>query len=196
MSRGEREWRIEDDALVTCSPRGGLRRFPWRDFVSVRLYGEPARGRPWRYVFELQPRHAGRIEIDNAHFLGPARFEDRSGAYTPFVRAALRKIAAANPKARALMGETPKRYFFLLLSALIGFGALAFALIAVRTPLDTLPYALGVKFGVILLMLPVFWGWVIRSMPRGVPLDQVPDRVLPPGAGAGEGGQVAPSALP
>ena len=187
VSRGEREWRVEDDALVTRSPRGGVRRFPWKDFVSVRLYCEPARGRPWRYVFELQPKDAGRIEIDNAHFLGPARFEDRSESYAPFVRAALGKIAVANPKARALMGETPKRYFFLLLTALVAFGAIAFGLIAVRTPLDALPYALPAKLGIILLMLPVFWGWVIRSMPRGVPLDAVPDRVLPPGCGGGEG---------
>lgn len=182
VSRGEREWRVEDDALVTRGPRGGERRIRWRDFVGVRLYCEPARGRPWRYVFELQSRHTPRIVIDNAHCLGPGRYEDRSSTYTPFVRATLQRIATANPKARALMGETPRRYFFLLLCALLGFGALAFAMIAVRSPLDALPYALPVKLGVILLMLPVFWVWIIRSMPRGVPLDQVPGRVLPQSA--------------
>jgi hypothetical protein len=179
VSRGEREWRVEDDALVTRGPRGGERRIQWKDFISVRLYCEAARGRPWRYVFELQPRHARRVVIDNAHCVGPGRYEDRSSSYTPFVRAALQRISAANPKARALTGETPRRYFFLLLCALLGFGALAFGLIAVRTPLDPHPYAMPLKLGLILLMLPVFWIVIIRAMPRGLPLDQVPERVLP-----------------
>jgi len=198
-SRGEREWRAEDEALVSRGPTGRIRRYPWKDFVSVRLYCEPAQGRPWRYVFELQPRHSGRIEIDNAHFLSRGRYEDRSAAYTPFVQDALRRIAAANPKARALMGETPKRYFFLLLTALLGIGALAFALIAVPTPLDGLAYAAPIKLGIVLATLPLFWGWVLRSMPRGVPLDQVPERVLPPVVPAPEGvcrPERAPSALP
>jgi hypothetical protein len=96
------------------------------------------------------------------------------------------------------MGETPRRYYFLLLGTLVGFGVLAFALIALRTPLDALPNALAIKLGLILLMLPVFWVWVIRVMPRGVALDDIPERVLPPGA-CGEparGAESAPTALP
>lgn len=181
VSRGEREWRVEDDALVTRGAGGRERRYPWKSIVSVRIYCEPARARPWRYVFELQPSQRRRIEIDNAHFVSAGLFEDRSATYTPFVRAALGRIAARNPKARALMGETPQRYFFLLLGALLGFGALAFALIAVPTPIDAWPYALPTKLGLILLILPVFWLWVIRIMPRGVPLDAIPERALPPG---------------
>ena len=198
MSRGEREWRVEDDALVTCGPTGRVRRYPWKDIVGVRLYCEPARARPWRYVFELQPRHEKRIEIDNAHFISAGQFEDRSEAYTPFVEAALRKVAAGNPKARALIGETPRRYFFLMLAVLLGFGVIAFALIAAPTPLDALPFALAAKLGIILLMLPVFWVWVLRKMPRGLPLDQLPPHVLPgPCAEAAAApAEAAPSALP
>jgi hypothetical protein len=29
-------------------------------------------------------------------------------------------------------------------------------------------------------MLPVFWRWVIKGMPRGVPIDAIPERALPP----------------
>lgn len=179
MSRSEREWRVEADALVTQGVRGE-RRYRWKDIVSVRLYAEPARGRPWRYVFELQPEHQRKVVIDNAHYVGPREYEDRSASYSPFVRAATAALGAANPKARALMAETQKRYFFLLIGALIGLGALAFVLVAVRTPFDYLPYSGMVKFGIILLMLPVFWRWVLGSMPRGVPLDQLPERALPP----------------
>ena len=184
ISRGEREWRVEDDALVTVSASGRERRYPWVDIVAVRLCQEPMRGRPFRYVFELQPKHSRKIEIDNAHCVGRGQFEERSDSYTPFVRAALARVAAANPKARALIGETPKRYFFLLLGALLGLGALAFMLAAVQTPIDALPspYDALVKLAIILLMLPIFWRWVLGAMPRGVPIDAIPPRALPPTA--------------
>jgi hypothetical protein len=185
ISRSEREWRVEDDALVTRGGSGRERRYRWHDIVSVRLLHDPARSKPWRYVFELQPKHERKIVIDNCHFVGSREFEERSASYTPFVRAALARWAAAHPKGRALIGETPKRYFFLLIGALIGLGVLAYVLVAVRTPLDALPYANLVKFGIILLMLPVFWRWVLRSMPRGVAPDQIPDRAFPPGPEAG-----------
>ncbi|MGE0742210.1 MAG: hypothetical protein AB7O98_12795 [Hyphomonadaceae bacterium] len=181
LPRGEREWRVEPDALIASSG-GRSRRYRWSDIVSVRLYADPARGRPWRYVFELQPRHDRKIEIDNANFVGDGAYEDQSEAYTAFVRAATAALARANPKARALIAETPKRFFFLTLTALIAFGALAYALIALRTPIDGWSYAAPIKFGVILLMLPVFWGLVVRAVPRGFPLDAIPDRALPPGS--------------
>jgi hypothetical protein len=180
ISRGEREWLVEPDALVTRGASGSVRRYPWKEMVSVRLFHEPAPHRPWRYVFELQPKHRRKIVIDNAHYVERRSYKERSDSYTPFVRAALTQLARENPKARALIGETPKRYFFLLLTALIVLGVLAFALATVRTPIDHLAYASLIKFGVIALMLPVFWGWVIRSMPRGVALDEIPERALPP----------------
>jgi hypothetical protein len=182
ISRGEREWRVEEDALVTVSASGQERRYPWREIVGVRLCQEPTRAKPFRYVFELQPRHQPKIAIDNAHFIARGAFEERSDTYTPFVRAALARLSEANPKARALIGETPKRYFLLLLGALIGLGALAFMLVAVQTPLDDLPapYGSAAKLLIILLMLPVFWRWVIGAMPRGVETSAVPERALPP----------------
>lgn len=184
IARSEREWRVEEDALVSRGGSGAEKRFAWTDFVSIRLCHEPARFRPWRYVFELQPRKGSKLVIDNAHYVSVGRFEDRSASYTPFVRAALRRLAAGQPGAKALIGETPKRYFFLLLFALLAFGAIAFALIVVPTPLDQLPFANIAKFLIILLMLPIFWAWMLKALPRGVPLDEIPARALPPeGAG-------------
>jgi hypothetical protein len=180
VSRSERAWRVDEDALVVCAASGRERRVVWADVVSVRLCREPARGRPWRHVFELQPRHGRKIELDNAHYAGAAGFEDRSATYAPFVRAALARVAAESPKARALIGETPTRYFLLLIGALVVLGGLAFALVAVPTPLDSLPFAALVKLGLILLMVPIFGRWVLGAMPRGVPLDAIPERALPP----------------
>jgi hypothetical protein len=180
ISRTEREWRVEEDALVTRGGSGRERRYPWSDIVSVRLLHDPVRTRPWRYVFELQPKHARKIIIDNAHYIGERAFEERSDSYTPFVRAAVARWAAVHPKGRALIGETPKRYFFLIIGALISLGGLAYLLVAVPTPLDALPYAAVIKLGIILLMLPIFWRAVLKAIPRGVAPDQIPDRALPP----------------
>jgi hypothetical protein len=182
ISRGEREWRVEPDALVTVGPTGRERRYPWRDIVAVRLCQHPTHAKPFRYVFELQPRHERKVAIDNVHFIARGQFEERSDSYTPFVRAALERIAAENPNARALMGETPKRYFFLLLAALVGLGGLAFVLAAVRTPIDALPgpYAALVKLVIILLMLPIFWRWMMKALPHGVEISDIPSRALPP----------------
>lgn len=180
VSRGEREWRVEDDALVSCGAASGERRYPWKDFISVRLCHAPTRRKPWRYVFVLQRKQGHKIEIDNAHYLTFGAFEDRSRSYAPFVRAALARLAEKNPKARALIGETPTRYFLLLLAALLVLGGAAFALAVLPTPTDAPPYAGLAKLALILLMLPVFWRWIIGAMPRGVALDAIPDRALPP----------------
>jgi hypothetical protein len=180
LSRGEREWRVEEGGLVSIGASGHERRWAWKDFLSVRLCFAPTRLKPWRYTFEAQFKNGQKVLIDNGHYLGPGRFEERSAAYTAFMRALLAKLGAANPKLRALIGETQKRYFFLMLAALVGLGALAFVIIAVPTPLDALPYAAMVKLGLILAMLPVFWRWVMRAMPRGVALDEIPERALPP----------------
>lgn len=180
MSRSEREWRVENDALVTRGNSIRERRYLWKDMASVRLCAEPARDRPWRYVFEMQPKHKRKIVIDNAHFISAGSYQDRSSTYTPFVRASIEKFAESNPQAQALIGETPKRYFFLLLLALIAFGGLAFVMATARTPLDQFAWAPLVKFAVVLAILPVFWRWVIKAMPRGVPIDDIPERALPP----------------
>jgi hypothetical protein len=195
ISRGEREWRVEDDALVTVSASGRERRYPWRDIVAVRLCRDATRAKPFRYVFELQPKHQRRIEIDNAHCLARGAFEERSASYTQFVRASLSRVAAANPKARALIGETPKRYFFLLLAALIGLGGLAFMLAVVRTPIDALPSPYGslAKLAIILLMLPIFWRWVLGALPRGVEINAIPPRALPPEEGAAQASEPWPA---
>lgn len=183
MSRSEREWRVEDDALVSRGATGRERRYLWSDIVSVRLCHEPSRFRPWRYVLELQPKHQRKIEIDNAHFVAPRSYEERSVDYVAFVHGVLAQLAQTKPRMRALIGETPKRYFFLLLAALGAFCALAYALIAIPTPFDHIQYVPLAKLVLILLMLPMLWLWVLGSLPRGVPLDAIPPRALPPTAG-------------
>jgi len=180
LSRGEREWRVEEGGLASIGASGHVRRWAWKDFISVRLCHEPTRFKPWRYTFHAQFKSGEKVVLDNGHYLGPGRFEERSAEYTPFVQALLARLHEANPKLRALIGETQKRYFFLMLGSLLGLGVLAYVLIAVRTPFDAAPYAGAAKLLLILAMLPLFWFWVARAMPRGVALDEIPERALPP----------------
>lgn len=180
LSRAEREWRAERDALVTKGGSGRERRWPWRDVISVRLRHDPARDRPWRYTFQLQFKQGHKVSLDNAHFVSTGVYEDRSAAYTAFALAALDRLHATNPKLRALSGETQKRYFFLALTGLLVMGGAAYALIALPTPFDGMPSGNLIKLGILALMLPVFWILMLRAFPRGAPLDALPAHVLPP----------------
>jgi hypothetical protein len=179
LTRGEREWRVEDDALVAVASTGAEKRFPWRDIQNVRLCAQPARFRNWRYVFELQPRRGGKVIIDNASYMSIGRYEERSEHYGEFVRAAIHKLSATKPDMRVLIGETPKRYFFMLLVSLFALCAAAYVLVAVRTPIDDLPYAMLIKLALVLLMIPAIWR-VLGTMPRGVAITEIPERALPP----------------
>lgn len=180
LSRGEREWRAEADALVTRAASGKVYRLPWRDVASMRLCAAPSRRKPWRYVFEVKSRHGRKLSVDNSHFVSLGQFEDRSDSYCSFVRTALARYGEARPNARVLIGETPTHYFVLLLVALLGLMAGAAALILLPTPLDALPYAAPAKLLLILLMLPLFARWALKGIPRGVPVGEVPERALPP----------------
>ena len=178
LSRGEREWRVDENGLVSVGASGHERRWAWKDFISIRLRHQPTRLKPWRYTFEARCKN-GEASFDNGHYVGPGRFEERSQAYTTFVRALIARLAAANPKLRALIGETKKRYFFLTLAALLALGALALVIIATPTPFDGTAWNLAVKLLLVLAMLPLFWRWVVSAMPRGVSLDSIPSRALP-----------------
>lgn len=178
-SRGEREWRVEPDALVMHGASGAERRLPWAEIVGVRLYKEALGRRPFRYAFELQPKHRRKITLDNAHFISPGVYEDRSAAYVAFVRAALAAIARENPKARALMAETPKRYFLLLLLVLLALGVGALGLALWPTPVSWGVMGSPVKMALMAGVLALSWALVLRVMPRGVRLDAIPPHVLP-----------------
>lgn len=180
--RGEREWRVEADALSTRGASGRERRLAWREVASIRLCHAPTLLKPHRYVFEVQPRKGPKITIDSTHYLAMGRYEDRSGPFGRFVRAAIDRLIVESPGALALIGETPKRYFMLLLGSLLALCVLVFVLATAPTPLDALPFAPLIKLGIIVGTLPLFARWVLGAMPRGVALTEIPSRALPPEA--------------
>jgi len=192
--RGEREWRVERQGLVEYGQSGPCRRVLWRDVTCVRLVSAPSRTKPWRYVFALNLRDGRKIKIDNVHRLRFGTFEDRSVSYSAFVRAALARLAEANPAARALVGETSARYFALLLVSLVGLGAAAVAI--ALAPVDGVPFAGLIKLALIVAMLPIFARWVLGAAPKGVALDAVPAHAMPPASPCAEADEEAPQQAP
>ena len=179
LAHGDREWRIEPDALVAVGARGQKRCANWKDVKCVRLGPAPTRLKPWRHVFEMRLKDGRSITIDNAHCAKLAVFEDRSDSYAPFVRAALSRIHAANPKVRALIGQSKWRHGLFMVMALMGLAAAAVALILVPTPFDAAPATALIKLLLVLLMLPTFAIWCLKAFPRGAPLDRIPADAFP-----------------
>jgi hypothetical protein len=177
FTKTPREWRVEDDALVERAPDGTERRLAWKAAARVQISFSPTRVKPWRYVFRLWPDAGERIEIDNVDFKGFANFADTSAAFTPFVHAALVRVAAARPDARVLLGTAALAY---AAGVLFGGGSLillAFVIFALPVGAGWPPTAI-IKLVIIAFMLPTFFKWVRRSRPRSLTISEVPDLAL------------------
>ncbi len=177
FTKTPREWRIEEDALVERAPDGTERRLAWKTAARVQISFSPTRVKPWRYVFRLWPDAGERIEIDNVDFKGFADFADSSAAFTPFVHAALQRVAAARPEAEVLTGTAWLAY---AAGVLFGGGSLvllAFVIFALPIGAGWPPTAL-IKLVIIAFMLPTFFKWVMKSKPRTFKIGAVPDLAL------------------
>jgi hypothetical protein len=179
FEKDDTEFRVDEDALVLRAPGKPEERFPWRDVDTVRLAFAPTRAKRWRYVFVLYPKRGPKIEIDNTHFVGVANFSDYSETYVPFVRAALDRIRAEAPEAKARIGSESFSYYASLAFFIACYLLLGFVLVTIPSPLDYMPYSGFVKLGIVIFFLPVFFSWVKKARPRGIQLDQIPRDALP-----------------
>src|SRR5882762_5848626 len=121
---GESEWRARDDALVRRAPDGSENGIAWRDVMALRLRSYPTMAKPRLHQFVVSTA-ASEMTIDNSHFLGAGQFEDRSATYTPFVRAALERVAALSPNCRVAIGAPALSFWASLSFAAIGLIMLA-----------------------------------------------------------------------
>jgi hypothetical protein len=115
-----------DDAL---SWPGG--RLAFEDIASLRLYRVPGmRSLGYGTVVRasrrctIRARDGKKIVLTDQHFLGFGRFEDRSAAYVPFVRALIASVAACSPGTRLFVGMPPALWWYWFLM----FGTLALGL--------------------------------------------------------------------
>ena len=137
---------------------GHVRRWAWKDFVSVRLCHEPTRFKPWRYTFHAQFKSGEKWSSIMAIMSAPAAL--KNGAR--LTRRSCALLARLHKPTRTSANrETQKRYFFMVLGALVGLCGLAYVLVVARTPLDGLPFSGALKLPD-LAMLPLFWGLMAR----------------------------------
>jgi len=164
FDKGETEWRVEDDALVRKSADGIETRFPWNDVVAVHVRANPTMAKRWLHQCIIATHHA-QLTIDNSHFVAVSDFEDRSASYSPFMRAALERIAAQAPGTRFEIGAAPTWFWLQVLFMGAGLAALAAVLIYIPLPAP-LPLAVIVKLGIIAYMFTLLPRWFRGSWPR------------------------------
>jgi hypothetical protein len=175
--KGERQWRIEPDALVQRDEKGQDTRWPWKDVKSIRLSFSPTQQCPFRHATIIHLKNGRKVEFDNVHFLGLASFEDRSGTYSPFAREVVQRVAKYAPDAEAHTGATMAGYVALIVLLVAVFVVMAGAMVLI--PLGDWPGTAWAKFGILLLLLPVLWTWVRKARPRGIKLSALPADALP-----------------
>jgi hypothetical protein len=174
-------WRL---APVTLELQGGptagpdvVMRFPYRDIVGVRLSYAPSRVDSARYRCDLSMRSGQQVAILSTHYAGIADFEDRAATYTPFVRALIAKVAAANPSARLRSGKNPIAYgaehlFLLAMVALLVF-------VLSVTGFMPLSDSSWVKLFIIIAFVPLLVVYTRKNWPRGFKPAAIPKDVLP-----------------
>jgi hypothetical protein len=160
---GEHIWRVESETLVWTRPSGETVTLLWRDVISLRIAFAATRWKPRRHLFELGTRQGLCFALDNCHFVGLGRFEDRSSTFTPFARACIAKVAVAAPRAVGRIGARPAVYLSQLAFAGLAFALLLLVLVALPTPIGVL---VVIKLMLILASLPILIHWAIRSRPR------------------------------
>jgi hypothetical protein len=166
FEKGEVLWQAYPDRLEKHGPDGALQlTIPYERVRRVRIAWAPSRGQPGRLLMELTGSVSS-VTISNMHYAGFANFEDRAETFYPMLWLVALGVRRANPAAEFRAGERAELYWPLVCFA---FGALAM----LAALLFSLPFGVGnisasavIKIGLILVALPVLFGWAWKSRPR------------------------------
>lgn len=166
FEKGEVLWQAYPDRLEKHGPDGALQlTIPYERVRRVRIAWAPSRGQPGRLLMELTGSVSS-VTISNMHYAGFANFEDRAETFYPMLWLVALGVRRANPAAEFRAGERAELYWPLVCFA---FGALAM----LAALLFSLPIGVGditasaiIKIGLIVIALPVLFGWAWKSRPR------------------------------
>lgn len=167
FEKAERRWFIDADGLRRTIPGQPDPVLAWAEVVELRLTYAPTRFKPWRHKLTLRSRRETWV-IDNVHFKGVGDFEDRSATFNPLVLACVERVREAAPGAIGRLGSAPLAYWAQLIFVTAAFALLAMVIVAFPVNFSGL---IWVKLGLIVVSLPVLFGFAIRSWPRRAPLD-------------------------
>jgi hypothetical protein len=157
---------------------GGAARFPHAGITELRLSFDPTRFDTHRYRCDVRIA-GGAGTLWSTHFAGVGEFEDRAATYTPFVRAVIARVAAANPNCTFRAGTRPLAYWagqlFLLAMTLVAIWVIA------MVGGSALSEVTWTKLFVVIGLIPLALAYARKNRPRRFLPSAIPDDVLPSG---------------
>lgn len=172
---GERELIADADGLTERRPGRYGRQLAWEKVASVRVTPAGTRLKPWRWTASIRFAGGDEVAFDNGHFAGIGAFEDRSEAFSAFIREVVARVRTVRPAARFSLGDQPGKY---VLQLLIGFFGLAVAAVAIfLLPLGAWPPVLIAKLVLLLLLIWPTLSWIGRARPRSATPDELVARL-------------------
>jgi hypothetical protein len=177
--RGERTYRLTDDALA-WSDGNSRESLPYASIRKIRLFASPTVVNlmlggvvvPGFQSCAIYGRRSRAHVLSSNHFVRFGKFEDRSGAFAPFVASLVHRVAAANPETVFFSGMPI--VVWTVWAALLILIILVLGLI-VAVLMEVIPKGASevvtVTFGVIMLValiagLPPLFRLLIREWPR------------------------------
>jgi hypothetical protein len=155
---------------------GGAARFAYTGITELRLSYDPTRFDARRHRCDVRSA-SGAGTLWSTHFAGVADFEDRAASYTPFVRALVAHVAAANPNCAFRAGTRPLAYWagqlFLLAMAIVAIWVIA---MVGGSALSEVTWA---KLFVVIGLIPLAFAYARKNRPRRFEPGAIPADVLP-----------------
>ncbi len=166
FEKGEVLWQAYPDRLEKHGPDGALQlTIPYERVRRVRIAWAPSRGQPGRLLMELTGSVSS-VTISNMHYAGFANFEDRAETFYPMLWLIALGVRRANPAAEFRAGERAELYWPLVCFAFGALAMLAALLFSLPIGGGNITASAVIKIGLIVIALPVLFGWAWKSRPR------------------------------
>ena len=166
FEKGEVLWQAYPDRLEKHGPDGALQlTIPYERVRRVRIAWAPSRGQPGRLLIELTGSVSS-VTISNMHYAGFASFEDRAETFYPMLWLVALGVRRANPAAEFRAGERAELYWPLVCFAFGALAMLAALLFSLPIGVGNITASAVIKIGLIVIALPVLFGWAWKSRPR------------------------------
>lgn len=166
FEKGEVLWQAYPDRLEKHGRDGALQlTIPYERVRRVRIAWAPSRGQPGRLLMELTGSVSS-VTISNMHYAGFANFEDRAETFYPMLWVVALGVRRANPAAEFRAGERAELYWPLVCFAFGALAMLAALLFSLPIGVGNITASAVIKIGLIVIALPVLFGWAWKSRPR------------------------------
>jgi hypothetical protein len=176
----EKRYLLRDDALEVVDEGGATVTVPYADIAEVSLAYLPSRYHSRIYRCLVRTRTGAKIPILNTHMAGFAKFEDRSAAWSPFVRELHRRLVPRAGSIRFRVGVGAAMWGCMVF-ALVLLVAAAVAVGALMSKGAELTGSAMVKIAVLVVLLPLGVAYLRKNRPKSYDPAQPPADLLPGG---------------